>query len=237
MWLLNKIFSNTTFMLPGLLLLAGCSTLAEQQYQDPYEGLNRKIYNFNEGLDRAILNPVSRGYSHIAPDPVEKGVSNFFDNLFYPTVVLNQFLQGKIGDSFDGVFRFAINTTLGIGGLFDVASGLGLEAKEEDFGQTFAKWGFGSGPYIVVPVLGGFTLRDGFGGVAEIPTNPVFLLEAEAQLALGVGSGIDESTQLLDARDLIKGDKYLFVRDAYVQRREFLINDGAIAEADPFLDE
>jgi phospholipid-binding lipoprotein MlaA len=212
--------------------------MAEKQYQDPYEGFNRQVYSFNEGLDKVILKPVAQGYTAVAPEPVEQGVGNFFDNLAYPTTIINQFLQGKVGDGFTGLARFGFNSTLGIAGIFDVATGMGLERQREDFGQTFAKWGFGSGPYIVVPVMGGMTLRDGIGNVAAIPTTPDYWLEDDdARLGLTVGRIIDTSASLLDERELITGDRYLFVRDTYMQRRQFQITDGAQTGDDPFLDE
>lgn len=224
--------------LGAMSLLSACSTVADKQYQDPYEKLNRQLHGFNEGIDAAILTPISKGYVAITPDPLEDGVSNFFDNLSYPTVVINQFLQGKVEDGFSGIGRIGVNSTLGVLGLFDVATGMGLPAKQEDFGQTFAKWGFGSGPYMVSPVLGGTTLRDGIGNIAAIFTNPgTWIGEAGASEGLFGGSVIDASAGLLEERALIQGDSYLFLRDGYMQRREFLINDGAVVEDDPFLDE
>ncbi len=217
-------------------VMTGCSSLPEHQYSDPYERWNRKVYNFNDGVDRTIVKPVSQVYVAVTPDPLEKGVSNFYDNLFYPTVALNQFLQGKFGDGFRDVTRFTLNTTLGVVGIFDVATAAGLPPTQEDFGQTFAAWGVGSGPYLVVPLMGGMTLRDGIGRAASMPVNPAFYIEdAEARFGLGIGGAIDTSAQLLEARDLVKGDAYLFVRDTYMQRRAFLISDGASQEEDPFL--
>lgn len=220
------------------LCAGGCSTIGEMQYQDPFESTNRDIHAFNEGVDKALLTPVSKAYVAVTPDPVEKGVSNFFDNLDYPSVVLNQLLQGKIGDGIEGLGRFGVNSTLGIFGLFDVATDMGLEAKEEDFGQTFEAWGFGSGPYVVAPVVGGTTLRQGIGNVAHIFTNPGFWInETGAPLGLFAADTIDTSARLLDERELVKGDSYLFIRDSYLQRRQFLITDGKIVEDDPFLDD
>ncbi|WP_306253119.1 VacJ family lipoprotein [Parvularcula sp. IMCC14364] len=221
-----------------VLTTTACSTLPEDQYVDPYEGWNRKVYNLNDDLDKAVVKPVTQVYVAVTPDPVEKGVSNFYDNLLYPTVALNQFLQGKVEEGFRDMTRFTLNSTLGVVGIFDVATTLGLPEEEEDFGQTFAKWGVGTGPYVVLPVMGGMTLRDGVGRAASMPVNPAFYLEdAEARFGLGAGAAIDTSAQLLEARDLIKGDGYLFVRDTYVQRREFLVNDGSTQEEDPFLAE
>ncbi|MEL6687594.1 MAG: VacJ family lipoprotein [Pseudomonadota bacterium] len=230
-------FKSVALVLMAVLSTA-CSTVSAKQYTDPFENTNRSVHAFNEGFDDAILTPVSKAYVAVTPDPLEKGVSNFFDNLGYPSVVINQFLQGKVGEGFEGIGRFGINSTLGLFGLFDVASDLGLEAKQEDFGQTFAAWGFGSGPYVVSPLIGGTTVRDGIGGIATIFTNPgTWIGESGAALSLFAGATIDTSAQLLDERELIPGDSYLFLRDSYMQRRQFLIADGAVVEDDPFLDD
>lgn len=236
---------NTSLKMVGSAMLAavtlmttGCSTLSEAQYQDPFERTNRAVHGFNEGLDKAVLTPVTKGYLAITPDPIEKGVSNFFDNIGYPSIVVNQFLQGKVGDGLEGVGRIGVNSTLGVLGVFDVATDMGLEAKKEDFGQTFAKWGFGSGPYLVSPLMGGSTLRDGIGRTVTIVTNPgIWINEAGTPMALFAGTTLDTSARLLDERELIQGDSYLFLRDGYMQRRQFLISDGAVVEDDPFLDD
>lgn len=231
-------YSKSTAFTVIAVLLTGCSTVSDKQYLDPFENTNRGVHAFNEGFDEVVLTPVSKAYVAVTPDPVEKGVSNFFDNLGYPSVVLNQFLQGKVGDGFEGIGRFGINSTLGLFGLFDVATEMGLEAKQEDFGQTFAAWGFGSGPYVVSPFIGGTTLRDGIGNIATIFTNPGFWInESGAPLGLFAGATIDTSAQLLEERELVPGDSYLFLRDSYLQRRQFLIADGAVVEDDPFLDD
>ena len=225
-------------MVAAFLALAACATAPEQQFQDPYEEWNRKAFAFNDELDKIIIRPVTEVYVNLTPAPVEQGISNGFSNLSEPTVAASQILQGKIGEGSDSIVRFLLNSTLGIAGLFDVATPMGLPGQEEDFGQTFAAWGFGSGPYLVMPGLGTFTMRDALGRTAAIPANPSFYLEDfEARLGLGALSAVDRSAQFLEQRDLIKGDRYLFVRDAYMQRRQFLISDGATTETDPFLDE
>lgn len=222
----------------SVVLLAACSTAPEKQYQDPYENVNRKIYQFNEHLDRFILKPVAQGYKFITPKPVEQGVRNFFANLFYPTVFINAFLQGKADEGFEGLNRFVFNSTFGLGGLIDISKDMGLQPREEDFGQTFAKWGFGSGPFIMTPVFGAYTMRDGIGDIVAAPTNPGYWVESgDVKLGLLIGATVDRSAMFLDARDLVTGDKYLFVRDTYLQRRKHLIADGAYTDEDPFLDE
>ena len=224
--------------LPLLLVLVGCSTAPEKQFQDPYEGFNRKVYSFNEGFDDFILEPVSRGYKFVTPDPVEKGVSNFFSNLFYPRVFLSALLQGKPGEAVEGLSRFVMNSTFGLAGLIDVATDMGLEKKNNDFGQTFAQWGFGSGPYLVLPIVGSYTARHGFGELAATPTSPLFHIEDNTtQLALTGGLVIDRSAQLLEEREFVTGDKYLFQRDAYLQKRRFLVEGPQAPADDPFLAE
>ena len=237
---LHLNFSKKFFMtVATALIVAGCSTAPEKQYKDPFEGVNRKMHAANEVIDQFILHPAAKGYRAVTPNFVEERVHNFFMNLLYPTVFINSFLQGKTKEGFEGLNRFVFNSTLGLGGIHDVATDMGLKPTEEDFGQTFAKWGFGSGPYIVVPVLGGYTLRDGIGDVVASPTNPGYWVEdSDVKLALMIGVTLDRSAQLIAARKMISGDRYLFVRDAYLQRRRYLIADGETTEeADPFLDE
>lgn len=237
-----KMSGNLGRLLAVLLLAVSAAACASSngagEYSDPFEPFNRKVHGFNTGLDEAVIVPVSKGYRAITPNPVEAGVSNFFDNLSYPLTATNQLLQGKPGKGIEAVLRFGINTTIGIAGIFDVATPLGLEHQKEDFGQTFAKWGFASGPYIVVPLRGGMTLRDAAGGVAGIPLNPVYYVEdADTATGLRVLSVVDRSASLLDERRLVARDSYLFQRDAYIQRRQYQIRDGAVVEDDPFLDE
>lgn len=233
----SKLLQNVILTVAAVSL-AACSTAPEKQYQDPLEGVNRKIYGFNETVDKYVLKPVAQGYRFVTPNGVEDRVHNFFVNLFYPTVFVNSFLQGKHDEGFQGLNRFVFNSTLGLGGVHDVASEMGLKPREEDFGQTFAKWGFGSGPYIVVPILGGYTMRDGLGDVAAIPINPGYWVkDSDIKLGLMIGVTIDRSAQLLEARDLVTGDKYLFTRDSYLQRRRHLIADGEAQEEDPFLND
>lgn len=231
-------FKKSFAAVASMFILAACSTAPEKQYQDPYENINRKVYGFNENVDKYLLKPVAKGYKFVTPDPIEKGVHNFFANLFYPTVFINSFLQGKADEGFQGLNRFVFNSTLGLGGLIDISKDMGLEPREEDFGQTFAKWGFGSGPFLMVPVLGAYTMRDGAGDIVALPTNPGYWVDdSDIKLGLSIGVTVDRSAELLEARELVTGDRYLFVRDAYLQRRKHLIMDGAVSEKDPFLDE
>lgn len=226
--------SVSAALLLALVLLGGCASQADNV--DPWEPFNRRVHAFNDGLDRALLKPLAQGYTTITPDPVEKRIHNFFLNLGYPTVFVNQFLQGKPVLGLRDTARFLTNTTIGIGGLFDVAGRLGLERHEEDFGQTFAVWGIGPGRFLVAPLFGPMTLRDGAGSAAGTFTSPVYYIDNDAARwsLRGVGL-IDTRAALLETEKLISGDRYLFIRDAYLQRREYLINDGEVQD-DPFLD-
>jgi len=223
----------------GLLLIAlasGCASTGNgPDNDDPLEPFNRKMHAFNDAVDKAVLKPVARGYTAITPDPVETSVHNFFLNLGYPTVVINQFLQGKPVAGLRDSARFLTNTTLGVGGLFDVARHFGLEHHDEDFGQTFAVWGVGRGVFLVAPFFGPTTIRDGAGSGVGTFTSPTHYIDDDAvRWSLRGIDLVDTRAQLLDAEGMISGDRYLFIRDAYLQRRDYLINDGRIEE-DPFL--
>jgi phospholipid-binding lipoprotein MlaA len=204
---------------------------------DPWQGLNRKIFGFNKFLDRWILKPVAKTYDWVLPDPLQRGVGNVFDNLLTPWVAANQFMQGKPRHGLSDLARFGLNTTLGLAGVFDVASHGGIRKHEEDFGQTLVVWGVPLGPYIMIPVLGPSTATMAAGRVADSYANPIRYIDdvptRNAVLALYI---INQRAQLLEAESLVSGDEYLFIRDAYLQRRQFLIDDGKVEE-DPFLDE
>lgn len=203
---------------------------------DPWIGMNRRIYAFNDGLDRHLLRPIARGYTTIMPDLAEEGVSNFFDNLQVPGVALNQFLQGKPRAGLNDVARFAVNSTFGLLGIFDVASRTGLPQHDEDFGQTVNVWGVPEGPYFVIPIRGPATVSATAGMFVDALTNPIRYIRNVRTRNLTYGLYfLDLRKRLLSAEVLISGDEYLFIRDAYLQRRDFLIRDGAFEE-DPFLD-
>lgn len=218
-------------LMSGLL---GCASSG--QNNDPLEPVNRQVFAFNNFVDAHALRPAAQAYRTITPDIVRTGVRNVFDNAGYPVVFVNQFLQGKVSRGAQDLTRFLVNTTLGLAGLIDVASPLGLEAHNEDFGQTFAVWGISRGPYLVVPFLGSYSLRSGVGAlgnqqlrlqshIEHVPTrNSVFVLWA-----------IEQRERQLGRSSLLQGDSYLFLRDAYLQRREDLATDGQ-SQSDPFLD-
>lgn len=217
-----------------VMFTVACATV---ENPDPFEGMNRKVMTFNDEADRLVLKPLARGYINITSEPVRRSISNFYDNFAYPITILNQFLQGKFGLGFSDLGRFVVNTTAGLLGFFDVATGLGLEQHDEDFGQTLGVWGFSSGAYFVVPLWGPVTTRSGVGDIASFYTHPMQLIEDEyVRYGLFVGWAIQARASLLESEELITGDRYLFIRDAFLQRREFLVNDGVIEE-DPFLED
>jgi phospholipid-binding lipoprotein MlaA len=203
---------------------------------DPLKPVNTKIFAFNDTLDRWVLKPVAQGYDKVAPEPVQRSIGNVFDNLGTPATALNQFLQGKPKEGLVDVSRFLVNSTVGIAGLFDVAARMGLSPHTEDFGQTFRVWGIGRGPFLMLPLRGPATTTHAVGMVLDAFTNPLILLSnPERPVAVAVNV-IDTRAQLLEAESFITGDRYLFVRDAYLQNREFEVNDGVLEE-DPFLDD
>lgn len=196
---------------------------------DPWEGFNRAMFNFNETLDTYALKPVAQGYKAVTPDIVETGVGNFFGNLSDFGSLLNNVLQLKGEAAAQNLMRVLVNSTIGLAGIIDVATPIGLPEHEEDFGQTLGYWGVETGPYLVLPFFGPSNVRDGVGLVADSAVDPLDEVEpirTRNQLyALRV---IDNRAQLLAAENLINGDRYTAMRDAYLQRREFLINDGQV---------
>ncbi|EGK71034.1 MAG: VacJ family lipoprotein [Methyloversatilis sp.] len=210
-------------------VLAGCATSGNPK--DPIEGYNRAMFSFNETVDKAVIKPVAQGYNYVTPQPVQTGVSNFFGNLADIWTSVNNLLQGKPGDALSDAGRVLINSTVGILGLFDVATPMGLEKHEEDFGQTLGRWGVGDGAYVVLPILGPRTVRDTVGLAADIYTDPVRDADAHRgyrNTAIALRA-IDTRADLLKAEDALEAaalDKYAYVRDAYLQHRRSAIYDG-----------
>ncbi|MCW8884909.1 MAG: VacJ family lipoprotein [Motiliproteus sp.] len=202
-----------------------------EEVGDPWEGFNRAMFSFNDGLDRYVLLPVTKGYRFVMPDMVEKGVNNFFENLGDVSTFINNSLQGKIGYAAQDLARVAFNSTFGLLGFIDVASGMGIEKHDEDFGQTLGYWGVESGPYLVLPLLGPSNVRDGISLIPDYYMDPITYLDEDnaAWWLLGIRA-VDTRSQLLKQEKLISGDRYSFIRDAYLQRREFLVNDGEIGD-------
>jgi phospholipid-binding lipoprotein MlaA len=217
-----------------LLSIAGCASLpqgAARDPRDPLERYNRAAFTFNDGLDRAIVRPVARGYRKVLPDGLEIAISNFWANAKYPVTIVNDILQGKLPEAASGTGRFLLNTTVGFAGFGDPASELGLERRDEDFGQTLGRWGVPPGPYLVVPIFGPYTFRDALGTLADDFAEPRHYLEDDStRWWLWAGDRLDRRVRLLDADIVLDraGDRYAFVRSAYLQRREFEVRDGDV---------
>jgi len=214
-----------------VLVCAGCAaTPGRTRSDDPLVGVNRGIYKFNDTIDRAALKPVAKGYRAVTPHWFRTGVGNFFSNLTYPATFVNQFLQGKGRLGFRDTGRFVLNSTIGLAGLLDVATPLGLTANDEDFGQTLAVWGVGSGPFINLPFFGPSSLRDAPSRVADYFLGPLVYIDLpwETELGMRALDIVHARSELLqlDATLQRTYDPYAFIRDAWVQQREFAIYDG-----------
>ncbi|MEA5444298.1 VacJ family lipoprotein [Gammaproteobacteria bacterium AB-CW1] len=212
-------------------LVGACASVPaeDRDPRDPWEGFNRKVYAFNDAIDRAALRPVAVAYRDNVPRPVRSGIGNFLSNLRQPVVILNSGLQGKGGEAFSGTGRFLINTTIGIGGLFDPATHVGLEAANEDFGQTLGVWGAGAGPYLVLPGLGPSTVRDTTGMAVDSYVDPTYqTIPLPERYGLYLIRAVDVRAGLLDADRFLEEefDPYVTMREAYLQRRRHLIYDG-----------
>ncbi len=219
------------FLLVSATLLSGCATTQHNNSKniDPLEPMNRQFFNLNETLDKYIMKPVANTYVEVAPQPVRTGVSNFYSNLIYMNVVVNSFLQGKFDEGLSGLFRFIFNTTLGIGGLFDVADHMGLQQHNEDTGQTLAVWGVAQGPYLTVPLFGPNTVRDSPDLVTRSLANPFTYISGAVFFPVTALGLINTRANLLKAtsiRDEAAIDTYSFTREAYLQQRRYLIYDG-----------
>lgn len=214
-------------LLLSLLVLpwAPAWTLEEQGNIDPWEPLNRHIFAFNETLDKYALLPAARGYRFIMPEPAQRGVSNFISNIYEVNSALNFLLQGRPGNAFQSAGRFLVNTTMGLAGLFDVATPMGIERSQADFGQTLYEWGFESGPYVMLPVFGPRTVRGSVGYFVDTYTSiPAYIDDQEWAYLFWAAEAIDLRAQLIKADDLIFGDRYIFVRNAYLQRRAYFLS-------------
>ena len=215
-----------------LLLVSGCATVeGERDPRDPWEGFNRGVYRFNETFDEYIAQPVARGYVAVLHQEIRTRVSNFFSNIQDLLIGANNFLQGKFEDGVNDWARFAFNSTIGLFGIHDVASDFpGLEKHNEDFGQTLGRWGAGPGPYLILPFLGSSTVRDAAGTAVDWAVQPVGEVRPiELRNTLYGLYFVDTRAQLLEASRILEEaalDKYVFQRDAYLQRRRSLIYDG-----------
>lgn len=212
--------------------IAWGNDLAENNV-DPWEGMNRKVFSFNDWFDGHLFKPVAQVYGKVTPDAVQSGIGNFFSNLGELPTLGNDLLQGKFARAGSASGRFLINTTLGLCGVIDVATKMGVEHHDEDFGQTLAVWGVDSGPYIVLPFMGSSTLRDGAALVVDWNTDPLaYIDDTNTEYGLRALDLLDTRADLLKAEELIIGDRYVFIRDAYLQSREYEVNDGNIAKSD-----
>ena len=220
-----------------LSTLSACASMAMRATdpRDPFEPINRVSYAVNDGLDRAVIRPTAKAYRAVTPKFMQIGVTNVFSNAKYPVTLVNNALQGKFSAAASDTGRFLINTTVGLGGLFDPATAAGLDRHDEDFGQTFGVWGIGAGPYFVVPLFGPTTLRDGFGSLADDIAEPRSHLEDDStRWSLWMFDKFETRVRLLDADAVLdrSGDPYAFVRSAYLQRREFQVRDGNMPAED-----
>jgi phospholipid-binding lipoprotein MlaA len=225
-------------LLAGMLLLGGCATTGggSDDANDPFESYNRSMFKFNDAVDNAVLKPVATAYKDTLPSFIQTGISNFFGNIGDVWTMVNNLLQGKVEYGLNDMMRVAVNTTMGFGGVLDIASEAGIQKHKEDFGQTLGKWGVASGPYVVLPLFGPSTLRD----TAALPVNiygdpwtyttPVRVRNTGAVIRL-----VDQRAQLLGASNLLEEialDRYIFIRSAYLQSRANDVRDGAGSEDD-----
>lgn len=214
-----------------LLTMGGCASVPHPTPGDPFESVNRKIFKFNDTLDRAVLKPVAQGYQKVVPQFARTGVSNFFGNLGDAYTMANDYLQGKVTDGTEDLMRVAMNSVFGIGGLLDFASTVGLPKHYQDFGLTLGHYGVKPGPYLVLPLLGPSTVRDGIGRVADTFADPVnYLSPVVLPVTLNGVRLVNTRASLLEASNLLQTaalDPYSFVRNAYLQRRQYQIGGSA----------
>jgi phospholipid-binding lipoprotein MlaA len=220
-----------------MLLLAGIMLSGQvmaatdaKDPEDPWEGFNRKVFVFNDTVDTYAFKPVAKGYKAITPDPVERGISRMFSNVGEVVNILNDLLQGKFKQAGNDTGRLVINTTIGLVGFFDVADNMGLPKNDgEDFGQTLGFYGVNSGPYVVIPFFGPSTMRDAPSRIVDRLVNPINEVDhvPTRNTIYGVEL-LSTRADLLEAEKFIRGDRYTFIRDAYLQRRKFLLNDRLV---------
>ena len=229
-----------TFLVLLLLASAHFTFSDEIQKVDPLEDINRVFYELNFNLlDPVIIKPIAIIYDQATPKPVRQVLRNFFSNLDEVPSLVNNVLQGKFGQAGNNAGRFLMNTTIGLGGFFDVAKKAGLQrGEDEDFGQTLAVWGVPAGPYIMLPFFGPSTFRDAPSNFVDSLLDP-FSYNNRLPVRVAI-KGIDLialRADLLGIDDVISGDEYLFIRDVYLQNREYVISDGAIEDDFDDLDE
>ena len=233
-------------LLTSALLAAGCATQhppaarEDRSPADPWEPMNRRINAFNNNVDSISFKPLARGYEAVFPQPVRQGIGNFSANLFGPLFIINNFLQGKVGRGFSETGRFLANTTLGLGGFIAIGAGMGLETYREDFGETLAVWGVPDGPFVTVPILGPRTLRDALMIPLNFAADPSFWIQDDlTRWSLYLIRAVDVRARLFAADALLEDsyDRYLAMREAYLQRRRYLIYDGNPPADEDFYDD
>lgn len=211
--------------------LAVAPMAANAAEEDPWEGVNRAVFRFNDTVDTYALKPIAQGYEFITPQFLEDGIHNMFKNVGEVTNFANDVLQAKPAAAGVDTARLIFNTTFGLLGFFDVGTKMGLQRNDEDFGQTLGHWGVASGPFVMLPLFGPSTVRDAFAKYPDTYTQPWRYIDhvPTRNTALGV-SLVDTRASLLSAEKLINGDKYIFIRNAYLQNREFKVKDGKVVD-------
>ena len=226
-----KMLKQVTFLALFCVLVGCATTQTTDKYtkDDSLEPANRVFFDVNETIDQALIKPVAEIYADVIPNFIRTSITNFFENLAYLNVILNDLLQGKIDQGFSDVVRFMANSTIGVGGLFDVATPMGLPENDEDFGQTLAVWGVDEGSYLYLPLFGPNTVRDSTDFVPSTLLNPFFYISSTILLPVTAINAINKRANLLEAsniRDEAAVDPYSFTREAYLQQRKYLIHDG-----------
>ena len=225
----NNTALRSVALATAALLLAGCATKGSTP-GDPLESYNRAVFKFNDTVDNVALKPAATAYKRVLPQFAQTGVNNFFGNLGDVWSAANNLMQGKGEAGMSDFTRFTLNTTFGLGGLLDIASEAGLQKHNEDFGQTLGYWGMPSGPYFVLPLLGPSTIRDAAATPLDMAADPWTYVDPTATRSWGTAVRIvDKRAQFLDASNLVEGaalDRYVFIRDGYLQRRESQVFDG-----------
>lgn len=239
----NKLLAAA--VLTGTMLLSGCASVpdgAGSNPKDPWEAMNRQTFAFNQGFDTVISRPLAKGYQFITPKPVRESVTRVFKNTMEPANAVNNVMQGKVEDGILSLFRLMINSTVGAAGIFDVAQEVGIERKEEDVGQTLAVWGISSGPFLVIPIIGPSTVRDGIALVPEVFLDPnTYIGNPATKWSWWGGKYVSARERLLPVTDMLDDaiDPYVAMRNAYLQSRQSAIQDGdepAVIPASSMLD-
>lgn len=234
----SKHFIRLAICAVSLVLVSACAsqqTREQGDVMDPFEPANRAIYRFNEVADKYVARPVAKGYQFITPAVIRTGITNFFDNLLYPIDIANALLQGKFQQAGLDTSRLIINSTVGVLGFMDPATDVGLDKHDEDFGQTLGTWGVPQGPYFMVPFFGPRTLRSGIGTLADVYVSPQFwLFSSSVQTKVNILWLVHRRSTLIGIDEEVQRafDRYAFVRDAYLQNREYLLHDGNPPEPD-----